>query len=74
MSPRSVVVEMIRSVPRRLPGGETETLSGGQRYILPGDEADALCAPSPEGGPAAKKVAEYDNVPQRQPEPAAEDE
>jgi len=36
---KSCVIEMVRSVERKLPGGETEILAAKQRYIL--DEAEA---------------------------------
>ena len=67
---KSCSIEMVRSVERRLPGGETETLAAGQRYILDATEAQRYLEPTKElreinGAvvevePAAKLIREFD--------------
>lgn len=57
---RSVVIEMIRAVTRRRPGGETEIFTPGPQYLVSAEEAESLCAGD---APAARIVAEYGDTP-----------
>lgn len=45
---KSHVIEMTRSVERRLVGGESETLTAGTRYTMDDTTAKALCSPTRE--------------------------